>query len=99
MLDWPGFELDEDLDLPAHGVTALFGHSGSGKTTLQRCIAELERPPLGHLKVLANRRYGIKRSTGATRVSLDQEIELLGIGHLLLINQGRIGRVGRPFDR
>jgi len=50
-LDWPGFTLDVDLDLPARGVTALFGHSGSGKTTLLRCIAGLERASQGHLFV------------------------------------------------
>ena len=49
-LDYPGFCLDVDLDLPARGVTALFGHSGSGKTTLLRCIAGLERSPAGHLE-------------------------------------------------
>ncbi|NHQ85248.1 molybdenum ABC transporter ATP-binding protein [Iodobacter sp. HSC-16F04] len=42
-LDWPGFQLDVDLNLPSHGITALFGSSGSGKTTLLRCIAGLER--------------------------------------------------------
>ena len=42
-LAWPGFALDVDLDLPARGVSALFGHSGCGKTTLLRCIAGLER--------------------------------------------------------
>jgi molybdate transport system ATP-binding protein len=123
-VDWPDFTLDVDLDLPARGVTALFGHSGSGKTTLLRCIAGLERAPLGrlsvndvvwqndvpkappgghwlpthrrplgyvfqeaslfpHLTVLGNLRYGLQRSVGAARVSLDQAIELLGIGHLL----------------
>jgi molybdate transport system ATP-binding protein len=122
--DWPGFTLDVDLDLPARGVTALFGHSGSGKTTLLRCMAGLERAPLGrltvngqvwqddeapdkrgsrwlpthqrplgyvfqeaslfpHLTVMGNMRYGLQRSTGAVRVSLEQAIELLGIGHLL----------------
>ena len=50
-LDWPGFSLDVDLQLPARGVTALFGHSGSGKTTLLRCMAGLERAPSGHLVV------------------------------------------------
>ncbi|WP_180125028.1 molybdenum ABC transporter ATP-binding protein [Rhodoferax sp. BLA1] len=50
-IDWPGFTLDVDLDLPARGVTALFGHSGSGKTTLLRCIAGLERAPHGQLRV------------------------------------------------
>jgi len=116
-LDWPGFTLDVDLDLPARGVTALFGHSGSGKTTLLRCIAGLERAPQGQLKVLGdiwqngsqwlpthqrplgyvfqeaslfphltvmnNLQYGLKRVSGVVRVSLDQAIELLGIGHLL----------------
>jgi molybdate transport system ATP-binding protein len=116
-VEWPGFTLDVELDLPAKGVTALFGHSGSGKTTLLRCIAGLEkaregrlvingdvwqdashwRPvhmrPLGyvfqeaslfeHLSVLGNLRYGMKRVHNEQRVSLDQAVELLGIGHLL----------------
>ena len=50
-LDWPGFALDVDLNLPGAGVTALFGPSGSGKTTLLRCIAGLERAPQGRLTV------------------------------------------------
>jgi molybdate transport system ATP-binding protein len=50
-VDWPGFSLDVDLDLPGRGVTALFGPSGSGKTTLLRCIAGLERTPLARLVV------------------------------------------------
>ena len=50
-LDWPGFSLDVDLSLPGRGVTALFGPSGSGKTTLLRCLAGLERAPLGRLVV------------------------------------------------
>ena len=48
-LDWPGFALDVDLDLPGRGVTALFGPSGSGKTTLLRCIVGLERAPGAYL--------------------------------------------------
>jgi molybdate transport system ATP-binding protein len=51
-LNWPGFALDVALDMPARGVTAIFGHSGSGKTTLLRCIAGLEHAPQGHLQVL-----------------------------------------------
>ena len=50
-LDYPGFTLDVDLDLPGNGVTALFGHSGSGKTTLLRAIAGLERVSDGYLAV------------------------------------------------
>ena len=50
-IEWPGFTLDVDVTLPGRGVTALFGHSGSGKTTLLRCIAGLERAPLGALTV------------------------------------------------
>lgn len=48
-LDWPGFTLDVDLNLPGRGVTALYGHSGSGKTTLLRCMAGLERAAQGRL--------------------------------------------------
>ena len=36
------FELSVDVQIPATGVTGLFGESGSGKTTLLRCIAGLE---------------------------------------------------------
>ena len=120
-LDWPGFELDVDLDLPARGVTALFGQSGCGKTTLLRCIAGLERASQGrlilngdvwqddgptggpclpthkralgyvfqeaslfpHLTVMGNLRYGMRRIADAQSQSLEQAIELLGIGHLL----------------
>lgn len=50
-VDWPGFSLDVDLDVPYRGITAIFGASGSGKTTLLRCIAGLERAPAGRLQV------------------------------------------------
>jgi len=53
-LDWPGFTLDVDLNLPGRGVTALFGHSGSGKTTLLRCIAGLEKASCGRLVFKGN---------------------------------------------
>ncbi|MBW4055507.1 MAG: molybdenum ABC transporter ATP-binding protein, partial [Proteobacteria bacterium] len=116
-LNWPGFTLNLDLNLPGRGVTAIFGQSGSGKTTLLRCIAGLERAehgflafkgevwqddrtflpthkrPLGyvfqeaslfpHLSVLGNLRYGLTRSKAEQNISLDQAIDLLGIGALL----------------
>ena len=50
-LDYPGFSLDVNLDLPGQGVTALFGPSGCGKTTLLRCMAGLERAGRGQLMV------------------------------------------------
>jgi len=37
------FALQTDLQLPARGITVLFGASGSGKTSLLRCVAGLER--------------------------------------------------------
>jgi molybdate transport system ATP-binding protein len=46
-----GFRLGLDLQLPGHGVTALFGTSGSGKTTTLRCIAGLERASSAYLEV------------------------------------------------
>lgn len=47
----PGFQLDAGLDIPAHGITGIYGHSGSGKTTLLRCIAGLEPDAIGQLQV------------------------------------------------
>ncbi len=48
---YPGFSLAVDLSLPGRGVTALFGHSGSGKTTCLRCIAGLETPTQGFIRI------------------------------------------------
>ena len=45
------FALDVQLDLPGHGITALFGPSGSGKTTCLRVLAGLERSALGQVRV------------------------------------------------
>ncbi|MDT8399165.1 MAG: molybdenum ABC transporter ATP-binding protein [Pseudomonadales bacterium] len=52
-----------------------------------------------HLSVLGNLRYGMKRNAEPQRVSLDQAIDLLGIGHLLdrkpdLLSGGERQRVG-----
>ncbi len=45
------FQLEVKVELPSEGVIALFGPSGCGKTTLLRCIAGLESPDSGYLKV------------------------------------------------
>lgn len=45
------FVLDVDFEIQSHGITVVHGVSGSGKTTLLRCIAGLERPEAGFLKV------------------------------------------------
>jgi molybdate transport system ATP-binding protein len=50
-LEYPGFTLDVDLNLPGRGVTALFGSSGCGKTTCLRCVAGLERASTGRLAI------------------------------------------------
>ncbi len=49
-MDYAGFNLDVDMNLPDKGVTVVFGPSGSGKTTLLRCLSGLERAPSGYLK-------------------------------------------------
>jgi len=46
-----GFELAVDLELPATGITVLFGASGSGKTTVLRCVAGLERARPGLVQI------------------------------------------------
>ncbi|MHC6226108.1 molybdenum ABC transporter ATP-binding protein [Pseudomonas sp. X10] len=45
------FILDVDLQLPGHGISALFGHSGSGKTSCLRCLAGLERAPQAYIEI------------------------------------------------
>ncbi len=50
-LTYGDFTLAVDLQLPNTGVTVLFGASGSGKTTLLRCIAGLQKAPLGYLQI------------------------------------------------
>lgn len=45
------FELNVDIQLPAKGITAIFGESGSGKTTLLRCLAGLESDSSAEIRV------------------------------------------------
>ena len=44
-----GFSLDVNLQLPARGVSVLYGASGSGKTTCLRILAGLEPQALGRV--------------------------------------------------
>jgi molybdate transport system ATP-binding protein len=52
------FRLDVDTEIPAQGVTGVFGESGSGKTTLLRCIAGLERSIGGSTQPVHQRHIG-----------------------------------------
>jgi len=45
------FDLSVAFELPARGVTALFGRSGCGKTTVLRCLAGLSNVKHSHLSV------------------------------------------------
>jgi molybdate transport system ATP-binding protein len=45
----PAFALEADFQLPASGISVLFGASGSGKTTLLRAIAGLEPSAAGRV--------------------------------------------------
>jgi ABC-type sulfate/molybdate transport systems ATPase subunit len=46
----PGFTLDAAWESDAH-VLALFGRSGAGKTLALRCLAGLERPDRGRIRI------------------------------------------------
>lgn len=50
-IDYANFHLDVKLQLPARGITVLFGHSGSGKTTCLRAMAGLEHLSSGYFAV------------------------------------------------
>ena len=45
------FRLEVDVEIPARGITCVFGASGSGKSTLLRCLAGLDRPQSAWIKV------------------------------------------------
>lgn len=55
--------LDTDLELPMHGISALFGRSGAGKTSLVNLIGGLQQPDQGRIavgeKVLFDSEQGI----------------------------------------
>ncbi len=53
MFEYPGVRALDDLtfEIPAGSVTALVGPNGAGKTTLLRCLAGLERPLHGRIRV------------------------------------------------
>lgn len=48
------FDLEANIEIPGHGITAIFGRSGSGKTSLLRCLAGLEPDCEGTIKVRGN---------------------------------------------
>lgn len=54
-LDVPGFSLRTAFEIPARGITAIFGRSGAGKTLLLRAIAGLEAAARGNLEVNGGR--------------------------------------------
>lgn len=43
------FDLNVQLQLPAQGITVIFGASGAGKTSLLRCVAGFERAQEGRI--------------------------------------------------
>ncbi len=50
-VNYPGFRLDVDMEVPTDGAIAVFGHSGCGKSTLLRCLAGLCRAPRGFMRI------------------------------------------------
>ena len=59
-LDCPGendFRLQLDCQLPASGITAVYGPSGSGKSTLLDCVAGLRQPAAGSLVSFRGERW------------------------------------------
>ena len=45
LIQLDGLHCSHTLELPSHGITAIFGASGSGKTSLLRAIAGIDRVP------------------------------------------------------
>ncbi|GAM74333.1 molybdenum transport ATP-binding protein modC [Vibrio ishigakensis] len=53
-------EFDVQVNIPAKGVTAVFGRSGSGKTTLLNVIAGLLTPELGEITLFEQKLFDSK---------------------------------------
>ena len=72
-----GFALDIDLDLPAHGVTAIFGRSGAGKSTLLSAVAGFLSPEDGRISIdgttLFDRASGTSLAPHRRRVAVRRE--------------------------
>ena len=63
---------DINVELPAKGITAIFGRSGAGKTSLINSVAGLTKPQTGHIeinqRILFSSQQGINLPTRARRV-------------------------------
>lgn len=68
------FPVDFDLDLPLHGLTAIFGASGAGKSTLVNLVAGLHRPDEGRIVVGADVFYD-----GTAGIDVPIERRALGV--------------------
>jgi molybdate transport system ATP-binding protein len=95
------FELAIDLQLPAHGITALYGVSGAGKTSVLRCVAGLERPADALIRIGAEiwqddaQRIFVptwRRELGYVfqEASLLEHLDVRGIGPLLARRQDQL---------
>jgi len=69
------FRLSADIDLPLHGLTALFGVSGAGKTSLIDLIAGRHRPDEG--RIVVGRETFFDSSRG-----IDLPVERRGLGYV-----------------
>ena len=68
-------ELDVDVELPAQGISALFGRSGAGKTSLITAVAGIVTPDDGVIRV--GDRVFFDRARG-----VDLALEQRGIGYV-----------------
>ncbi len=63
---------DINVELPAQGITAIFGRSGAGKTSLINVVAGLTQPKTGHIevnqRVLFSHQQGINIPTPERKV-------------------------------
>lgn len=45
------FTINVNIQLPANGISVLFGHSGAGKTSILRCVAGLQQAKNSFIKI------------------------------------------------
>lgn len=86
---------DVSLEVPAGAVCGVVGPSGAGKSTLARCIALLEKPDRGAIRVDGTNLVGLD---GSALRSARRHIGVVPQGDSLLRQRTAAGNVALPLE-